>query len=159
MMFTPRNIVVVLVLSDPVENNDRWGSRQCLTRDTQGPLATPVDLEFLADPPHEILQWRFEPVHRQDDGGAQAPRDLGHAVQRHRIGAIDRHHQYVEPADRREMAVVELHMQMPEMADAEPGDLENENRVAVLDHVGAGMVAVEAADVGRDIADEDVADL
>jgi hypothetical protein len=57
------------------------------------------------------------------------------------------------------MAVVELDMQMPEMADAEAGDLEDEDRVNVLDHVLAGIFTVEAADVGRDIAYEDVADL
>ena len=50
-------------------------------------------------------------------------------------------------------------MQMAEMADAQACDLEDEDRVAVLDHVGAGIVAVEAADIGRDVADQHVADL
>ena len=49
-------------------------------------------------------------------------------------------------------------MQVAEMADAEAGDLEDEDRVAVLDHLAAGIVAEIAADVGGDIADEDVAD-
>ena len=90
--------------------------------------------------------------------GAQPLGDLGDAVERHRIGAVDRHHHDVEPADRREMRVVELVMQMAEMADAEAGDLEDEDRVAVLDHRAAGTFAIIAADVGGDVADIDVAD-
>ena len=96
-----------------------------------GPL---VDLELLADPAHEFIERGCEPVHRQHDGGPQAPRDLGNAVQRHRIGAVDRHHHDIEPADRREMTVIQLVMQVAEMSDAEAGDLEDEDRVAVLDH-------------------------
>src|SRR6202011_1746856 len=83
---------------------------------------------------------------------------LRDAVERHGIGAVDRHHHDVEPADRGEMALVELVMQVPEMADAETGDLEYEDRVAVLDHLGAGIVAEIAPDVGRHIADVPVAD-
>ena len=74
------------------------------------------------------------------------------------IGAVDRHHHDIEPADRRELAVVELMVQVPEMADAEAGDLEDEDRVAVLDHLAATIVAEIAADVGGHVADEDVAD-
>ena len=44
------------------------------------------------------------------------------------------------------------------MADAEAGDLEDEDRVAVPDHLAAGIVGVIAADVGGDVADVDVAD-
>src|SRR5581483_12204247 len=90
--------------------------------------------------------------------GAQSARDIGNAVERHGVGAVDRHHHNVEPADRREMTIVELHMQMAKMADAEAGNLEDEYRVAILDHVRAGGVAEIAADIGGDVADEDVAD-
>src|SRR5207247_1118471 len=79
------------------------------------------------------------------------------AVERHGIAAVDRHHHDVEPADRREMAFVELVMQMPEMTDAEPADLEDEDRVAILDHFSVRIVAEKAADVGRHIADVDIA--
>ena len=44
------------------------------------------------------------------------------------------------------------------MADAQAGDLEDEDRIAVLDHLGVRAVAEIAADVGGYIADEDVAD-
>ena len=47
---------------------------------------------------------------------------------------------------------------MAEMADAEARHLEDEDGVAVTDHVGAGIVAEIATDVGRDVADEGVAD-
>ena len=39
-----------------------------------------------------------------------------------------------------------------------PGDLEDEDRVAVLDHLAVGAVAVIAADIGGHVADEDVAE-
>ena len=107
---------------------------------------------------HEFVERRHEAMHRQHHGGAQPPRDVGDAVERHRVGAVDRHHHDVEPADRGEMGVVELVVQMAEMADAEAGDLEDEDRVAVPDHLAAGIVAVVAADVGGDVADVDVAD-
>src|SRR5207342_786772 len=77
---------------------------------------------------------------------------------RHRIGAVDRYHHDIEPADGGEMALVELVVQMAEMADAQARDLENEDRVAVLDHLAAGTLAVIAADVGGDVADIDVVD-
>ena len=53
--------------------------------------------------------------------------DLGHAVDGHRDAVVDRHHQHVEPADRGDMAFVELVMQVAEMADAQPRHLENED--------------------------------
>ena len=56
------------------------------------------------------------------------------------------------------MAVVELVVEMPEMADTESGDLEDEDRIAVPDHVAARSVAEIAPDVGGHVADEDVAD-
>ena len=55
------------------------------------------------------------------------------------------------------MAVVKLVVQVSEMADAQPGDLEDEDRVAVLDHLAIGIVAEIAADVGGHIADQHVA--
>lgn len=39
-----------------------------------------------------------------------------------------------------------------------PADLEDEDRIAVADHVGTGIVAEIATDIGRDVADECVAD-
>src|SRR6476619_7764981 len=45
-------------------------------------------------------------------------------------------------------------MKMTEMADAKAGDLEDEDRVAVRDAVRAAE-----ADIGRDVADADIADL
>ena len=97
-------------------------------------------------------------MHRQHYGGLQALDDPGDAVERHRVGAVDRDHHDIEPADRGEVAVIELVVQMPEMADAEPGDLEDEDRVAIPDHLAAAAVAVIAPDVGGDVADIDVFD-
>ena len=77
-----------------------------------------VDDELLADQAHEFVERGSEAVHRQHHGGAQPLGDLGDAVERHRIGAVDRHHHDIEPADRREMRLVELVMQMAEMTDA-----------------------------------------
>jgi hypothetical protein len=58
-------------------------------------------------------------MHRQHDRGAQPLGDVGNAVDRHGIDAVDRHHHDVEPADRSEMTVVELDVRMPEMTDTE----------------------------------------
>ncbi len=44
------------------------------------------------------------------------------------------------------------------MADAKAGDLEDEDRIAVLDHLATGVLAPIAADIGGDVADIDVAD-
>src|ERR1044072_6800064 len=49
-------------------------------------------------------------------------------------------------------------MEVTEMADAEAGDLEDENGIAVPDHVGAGEVTVVAADVGGDVGENGVAE-
>ncbi len=97
-------------------------------------------------------------MHRQHDGGAQPPRDIRNAVERHGVSTVDRHHHDVEPADRRVVAFVELVMQVPEMADAETCDLEYEDRIAVLDHLAVRIVAVIAPDVGCHIADQHIAD-
>src|SRR6516164_10634196 len=144
--------------SDAVENNHRRRCGQRLAGNLQRARIPAIDLELSSDPIHELLQRRRKAVHRQNNGGAQSPCDLGYAVQRHGVGSVDRNHDDVEPADRGEMSIVELVMQMPEMANAETGHLEDEDRVAVLDHVNARVIAVEAADVGRDIADQYVAD-
>ena len=56
------------------------------------------------------------------------------------------------------MRVVELVMQVAEMADAEAGHLKDEDRVAVLDHLAPGALAIVAADIGGNVADIDVAD-
>jgi len=49
-------------------------------------------------------------------------------------------------------------MQMTEMADAEAGDLEDKDRVAILDHLPAGIVHEVAANIGGHIADKSVTD-
>ena len=68
--------------------------------------------------------------------------------------AVDRRHHHVEPADRRELRLVGLVVEVAEMADAEAGDLEDEDRVAVLAH------PVEAAaDVGRHVAHPHLAEV
>src|SRR4029079_684739 len=97
-------------------------------------------------------------MHRQYHGRTQAPCNIGDAVERHGVSAVDRDHDDVEPADRGKMGFVELVVQMAEMADAKTGDLEDEDRVAVPDHLAAGTLAVIAADVGGDVTDIDVVD-
>src|SRR6202140_2310189 len=144
--------------SDTVENNHRRRARQRLTRNPQRSLRPHIDLEPLADPAHEFIERGHETMHRQHDGGAQPPGDFRNAVERHGVGAVDRHHHDVEPADRRVMALAELVMEVPEMADAETCDLEDEDRVAVLDHLAVRIVAEIAPDVGRDVADQRIAD-
>src|SRR5206468_7981217 len=107
---------------------------------------------------HELVQGRHEAMHGQHDGGAQPPRNIGNAIERHGVCAVDRHHDDIEPADRREMTVVELVMQVTEMADAKAGDLEDKDRVAIPDHFTVRIVAKIASDVNRDVADQYIAD-
>jgi len=49
-------------------------------------------------------------------------------------------------------------MQVAEVTDAEASDLEDEDRIAVLDHLGIRIVAESAPDIGRHIADIHIAD-
>ena len=58
------------------------------------------------------------------------------------------------------MAVGQRMVQMAEVPDAKPGHLEDEDRIAVRDHLRVGVAAIEhvAADVGRHVADKHVAD-
>src|SRR3954453_2756556 len=147
-----------LCASHPVEDDHRRLRRQRIPGHPETSFHAPVDLELLADALHEIIERGGEAVHRQHDRGAQPLGDLGDAVERHGVGAVDRHHHDVEPPDLGKMAVVELVVKMAEMADAEARDLEDENGVAVTDHVGAGIVAEIAADGGRDVANEVFAD-
>src|SRR5579864_6159180 len=99
-------------VSDTTKNDHGRRTRQRFPRDRQTAIGSLVDLELLADLEHELVERRGETVHRQHDGSAQASRDLGYAVERHRVGAVDRYHHDIEPADRREMAVVELVVQV-----------------------------------------------
>src|SRR4029077_20609933 len=142
--------------SHTVEDDHRRRARQRIPGYPERPLDAPVDLELLADPAHEVVKRGCEAMHRQYDRGSQAFRDLRDAIERHGVSAVDRHHHDVEPPDLGKMAVVELVVQMAEMADAEARDLEDEDRVAVADHVRAGVVAEVTADIGGDIADEGV---
>src|SRR3954465_5790084 len=144
--------------SHPVEDDHRRLRRQRVPGHPETSLHAPVDLELLADAFHEIVERSGEAVHRQYHRGAQPLGDLGDAVERHGVGAVDRHHHDVEPPDLGKVAVVKLVVEMAEMADAEARDLEDEDRIAVADHVGAGIVAEIAADVGGDVANEGVAD-
>src|ERR1700738_2084920 len=112
---------------NPLQNDNRRRAWQRIPRNCQGPLRPHVDFELLADPAHEFVERRHEAMHRQHNGGTQPPRDFRNAVERHGITAVNRYHHDVEPADCREMALVELVMQMPEMTDAETSNLEDED--------------------------------
>src|SRR6201992_3299999 len=145
--------------SNAIQNNHGWRARQRIPRNFQRPLAADVDLELLTDALHEVFQRRGKAVHRQHHRRTQPFGDLGYSPQRQGVGAVDRHHHNVEPSDRRQMAVVERNMQVPEMADAQPGDLEDEDRIAVADHFAAGILAPVTTDIGGDVADQHIADL
>src|SRR5579872_3978411 len=112
---------------DPTKDDDGRHRRQGVPRDGQAAFRPLFDLELLADPADELVERCCKTVHRQNDRGAQAPCDLGNAIQRHRISAVDRNHDDVEPPDGREMSIVELVMEMTEMPDAETRNLEDEN--------------------------------
>src|SRR6516162_4929428 len=125
MDVAPRyQVILVSLISNAVENNHRRRCGQRLAGNLQRARIPAIDLELSSDPIHELLQRRRKAVHRQNNGGAQSPCDLGYAVQRHGVGSVDRNHDDVEPADRGEMSIVELVMQMPEMANAETGQLD-----------------------------------
>ena len=79
----------------------------------------------------ELADRRRVTVHRQDDRRMQPVGDLAHVGQRLRHAAVDRHHDNVEPADGGVVGVLQPMVQMAEMADAQAGDLEDEDGVAV----------------------------
>ena len=84
---------------------------------------------------------------------AQALDDAAHAVGSHGQAAIHRHHDDIQPADLGVVRFRQFVVQVPEMADAETGDLEYEDRISVM--LGA---TVAAANIRRDVADIGIAD-
>ena len=95
---------------------------------------------------------RVEKVHRNDQRRLERGEHLHHAVEVERETAVDRRHHHVEPADVVKLLLREGVMQMAEMGDAQVGDLENEDRIAIA--LGA---AAPVADVGRHVAHPHVA--
>jgi len=71
-------------------------------------------------------------VHRQATTEARSALVIPRRRRETWCSAVDRHHHDVQPADRRELAVVEPGVQMAEMADAKAAIFEDEDRVAVL---------------------------
>ena len=72
-----------------------------------------------------------EEVHRDHQRRLERLQHLDHAVGVERHRAVDRHEHGIEAADLVELLLVERVVQMAEMADAQIGDLEDEDRVAV----------------------------
>ncbi len=85
-------------------------------------------------------------MHRQDQRRAQALDHPAHAVGPHGQTTIDRHHQHIQAADLGIMRVRQLMMQMAEMADTQPGNLEDEDGIAVF--LKRLIISPAVADVG-----------
>ena len=110
--------------------------------------------KFLADHADEAGECHgAEIVHGDDDAGLERLQHVEHSGLRHGVAAVDRHQHDIETADQAKVLGTKGVVKVSEMADAEVGDLEDEDRIA------AGHAARHAApDVGGDIADADIAD-
>ena len=87
-------------------------------------------------------------MHRDHQRRIERGEHLDHAFKIERVAAIDRHQHNIDPADLVELLLGQRVMQVAEMRDAQIGDLEDEDRVAVA--LGAAALV---ADIGRDRAD------
>ena len=86
-------------------------------------------------------------MHGQHDLGLDLPDDVDHQRLAHGEGAVDRHHQHVDAAELVEMLLGQPVVQVAQMGDAEIGDGEDEDRVAV----DARRVGAPVAGVGRHV--------
>jgi len=103
----------------------------------------------------EVLQHAFgEIVHRHHHLGPELTNHLGDAGKINRPGAVDRRKHHIHLADGREMLRRQRVVKMPEMGDAEPGGLEDEDRIAV--ELRAAL-APAATNVGGHVAHAQVA--
>jgi len=93
-------------------------------------------------------------VHRDDQRRLERGQHFHHAVEIKRITAVDGRHDHVHAADLVKLLLRQRMMQMSEMRDAQIGNLEDKDRVAVT--LGRGA-AVEAPDIGRHVAHPHVA--
>ena len=106
----------------------------------------------IPDPCQKFVQSCLrENVHRDDDFWFDLPQDLDHVVLVQGPHAIDRHHHDIDRAEIGEMGLCQGMVQMAEMGDAQIGDVEDKNRVAVVPG------AAELPNIRRHIVDPYVA--